>query len=167
MRKILFWLLVFIGVTMVFRGCNDGGKLLLLRVAALKNDVITLLRCQEKPAEGLMEALIAMFSGGRHPPAVLDYCIQHLGAMQNDIRDASLRRRVRKTFVNAAARKNQPYAGNLPYGIGETLFGCDIIPCKGVFRHCYWSCRMAQEFGADQAEKMTRRLDHLTATLRL
>lgn len=32
MRRILFWLLVFIGVTVVFRDCNDGGKLLLLRV---------------------------------------------------------------------------------------------------------------------------------------
>ena len=31
MRRILFWLLVFIGVTMVFRGCNDGGELLLYR----------------------------------------------------------------------------------------------------------------------------------------
>ena len=89
------------------------------RVAALKNDVINLLRCQEKPAEGLVEALIVMFSGGRHPPAVLDYCIQHLGAMQNDIRDASLRRRVRKTFVNAAARKNQPYAGTALYSLAE------------------------------------------------
>ena len=31
MRRILFWLLVFIGVTMVFRGRNDGGELLLYR----------------------------------------------------------------------------------------------------------------------------------------
>ena len=96
------------------------------RVAALKNDVINLLRCQEKPAEGLVEALIAMFSGDRHPPAVLDYCIQHLGAMQNDIRDASLRRRVRKTFVNAAARKNQPYAGTALYSLAEDDCASDM-----------------------------------------
>ena len=96
------------------------------RVAALKNDVINLLRCQEKPAEGLVEALIAMFSGGRHPPAVLDYCIQHLGAMQNDIRDASLRRRVRKTFVNAAARKNQPYAGTALYSLAADDCASDM-----------------------------------------
>jgi len=50
------------------------------RVAALKNDVMNLLRRQETPVEGLAETLIAMFDGGAHPPAVLDYCIQHLGA---------------------------------------------------------------------------------------
>ena len=66
------------------------------RVAALKNDVMNLLRSQEPPVEGLAETLIVMFEGRDisthnsstpnspthpHPPAVLDYCIQHLGAM--------------------------------------------------------------------------------------
>ena len=50
------------------------------RVAALKNDVMNLLRRQETPVEGFAETLIGMFDGGAHPPAVLDYCIQHLGA---------------------------------------------------------------------------------------
>ena len=45
------------------------------RVAALKNDVMNLLRSQDSPPANLAEALIAMFDGGRHPPAVLDYCI--------------------------------------------------------------------------------------------
>ena len=66
------------------------------RVAALKNDVMNLLRNQDPPVEGLAETLIVMFEGRGtsthnsptpnspthpHPPAVLDYCIQHLGAM--------------------------------------------------------------------------------------
>jgi hypothetical protein len=69
------------------------------RVAALKNDVMNLLRNQEPPPKGLTEALVAMFRSGKHPPAVLDYCIQHLGAMQCEITDDALRHRIRETFV--------------------------------------------------------------------
>ena len=42
------------------------------RVAALKNDVMNLLRNQEPSPKGLAETLIAMFRSGKHPPAVLD-----------------------------------------------------------------------------------------------
>ena len=42
------------------------------RVAALKNDVMNLLRNQEPPPKGLAETLIAMFRSSKHPPAVLD-----------------------------------------------------------------------------------------------
>ena len=42
------------------------------RVAALKNDVMNLLRNQEQPSKGLAETLIAMFKSSKHPPAVLD-----------------------------------------------------------------------------------------------
>ena len=69
------------------------------RVAALKNDVMNLLRNQDPPAECLAETLIVMFRSGKHPPVVLDYCIQHLGAMQNEITDDALRRRIREIFV--------------------------------------------------------------------
>ncbi len=48
------------------------------RLAALKNDVMNLLRNQEPPPPGFADTLIAMFEGGDHPPAILDYCIQHL-----------------------------------------------------------------------------------------
>ncbi len=88
------------------------------RVAALKNDVMNLLRNQEPAVEGLAETLIAMIEGrpvagfggsGRagvpsppavgdgtpslpgntlHPPVVIDYCIQHLGAVVNELDDA-------------------------------------------------------------------------------
>ena len=42
------------------------------RIAALKNDVMNLLRNQEPSPKGLAETLIAMFKSGKHPPAVLD-----------------------------------------------------------------------------------------------
>ena len=66
------------------------------REAALRNDVLNLLRNQEPSPKGLAETLIAMFRSGMHPPVVLDYCIQHLGAMQNEITDDALRRRIRE-----------------------------------------------------------------------
>ena len=89
------------------------------RVAALKNDVMNLLRNQEPPPKGLTEALIAMFRSGKHPPAVLDYCIQHLGAMQGEITDDALRRRIREIFVFAARQTRQPYAGTALYSLAE------------------------------------------------
>ena len=89
------------------------------RVAALKNDVMNLLRNQEPSPKGLAETLIAMFRSGKHPPAVLDYCIQHLGAMQCEITDDALRRRIREIFVFAARQTRQPYAGTALYSIAE------------------------------------------------
>ena len=89
------------------------------RVAALKNDVMNLLRNQEPLPKGLTEALIAMFRSGKHAPAVLDYCIQHLGAMQGEITDDALRRRIREIFVFAARQTRQPYAGTALYSIAQ------------------------------------------------
>ena len=89
------------------------------RVAALKNDVMNLLRSQEPPPANLAEALIAMFDGGGHPPAVLDYCIQHLGAMQNGIADDALRRRVREVFVRTARQRKLPCAGTALYSLAD------------------------------------------------
>jgi len=129
------------------------------RVAALKNDVMNLLRSQEPPAEGLAETLIAMLgnnpdnlgqpgnaaaataaAGGAgrlaraqkevvpgcqscfpthtHPPVVIDYCIQHLGAMVNELDDVK-RSRVRAVFVKAAHEKIKPYAGTALYSLAE------------------------------------------------
>jgi hypothetical protein len=89
------------------------------RIAALKNDVMNLLRNQEPPPKGLTETLIAMFRSGKHPPAVLDYCIQHLGAMQGEITDDSLRHRIRETFIFAARQTRQSYAGTALYSLAE------------------------------------------------
>ena len=118
------------------------------RVAALKNDVMNLLRRQEPPVEGLAETLIAMIEGrpvagfgrsGRagvpppaadgygtpslpgntiHPPVVIDYCIQHLGAMVNELDDAA-RVGVRGVLVKTACEKTKPYAGTALYSLAE------------------------------------------------
>ena len=103
------------------------------RVAALKNDVMNLLRNQDPPVEGLAETLIVMFEGRGisthnsstpnspthpHPPAVLDYCIQHLGAMLDDL-DEKGRLRVRAVLTKAARQTRQPYAGTALYSLAE------------------------------------------------
>src|SRR5574344_453613 len=105
------------------------------RVAALKNDVMNLLRNQEPPVEGLAEMLIAMIEGKGgdcggaagvraipgntiHPPAVIDYCIQHLGAAVNELDDAG-RKAVRGVLVKAAREKTKPYAGTALYSLAE------------------------------------------------
>lgn len=103
------------------------------RVAALKNDIMNLLRSQEPPVEGLAETLIVMFEGRGisthnssthnspthpHPPAVLDYCMQHLGAMVNELDDAMCNR-VRDVLVRAAREKTKPYAGTALYTLAE------------------------------------------------
>jgi hypothetical protein len=89
------------------------------RVAALKNDIMNLLRSQEPPPANLADTLIALFEGGEHPPAVLDYCIQHLGAMQNEIANDATRRRIREVLVGAARRAGQSYAGTALYSLAD------------------------------------------------
>lgn len=93
------------------------------RVAALKNDVLNLLRNQNPVPDGLAELLIGMFRAGDHPPTVLDYCLQHLGAMQNDVADAALRDRIRAVLVEAARRVRFPYAGTALYSLSEDRRG--------------------------------------------
>ena len=88
------------------------------RVAALKNDVMNLLRSQEPQAEGLADTLIAMIEGKKHPPIVIDYCIQHLGAMVNELGDAMCSR-VRGVLVKSARDKAKPYAGTALYSLAE------------------------------------------------
>ena len=105
------------------------------RVAALKNDIMNLLRSQEPPVEGLAETLIVMIEGGNsdcggalgdralpgntiHPPVVVDYCIQHLGAMVNEL-DDERRASVRAVLAKAAKRTKQPYAGTALYSLAE------------------------------------------------
>jgi len=140
------------------------------RVAALKNDVMNLLRNQDPPAEGLVETLVAMLDGNnmgkdnlnssgatapdlenaakfrgenkkvvfatcsscfpsQHPPVVLDYCIQHLGAMVNELDDAARvggrgapalpNGGVRGVLVRAAGDRGKPYAGTALYSLAE------------------------------------------------
>ena len=88
------------------------------RVAALKNDVMNLLRNQEPPPKDLAETLMGIFEGGKHPPTVFDYCIQHLGAMLDEL-DEKGRLRVRAVLAKAAKRTKQPYAGTALYSLAE------------------------------------------------
>ncbi len=99
------------------------------RVAALKNDVMNLLRNQDPPPKDLAGTLIGIFEGGKHPPVVIDYSIQHLGAMVNEL-DESMRTGVRGApalpdggvrgvFVRAAREKTKPYAGTALYSLAE------------------------------------------------
>ena len=97
-------------------GTNDS--LRVERVAALKNDVMNLLRSQEPVPGNLAETLVGMFNGGKHPPVVLDYCIQHLGAMLDEVDDAT-RLRVREVLVRAARMVKQPYSGTALYSLAE------------------------------------------------
>ena len=94
------------------------GAMRVERVAALKNDVMNLLRNLEPPVEGMAETLMGIFEGGKHPPAVLDYCIQHLGAMLDEL-DEKGRLRVRAVLAKAAKRTKQPYAGTALYSLAE------------------------------------------------
>ena len=97
------------------------------RVAALKNDVMNLLRNQDPPPKGLAETLMGMFEGNSstpnspthpHPSVVLDYCIQHLGAMLDEL-DEKGRLRVRAVLAKAAKRTKLPYAGTALYSLAE------------------------------------------------
>ena len=106
------------------------------RMAALKNDVMNLLRNQALPPKWLAETLIAMIEGNdsnrggalrtarptmiadRHPSAVLDYCIQHLGAMINMV-DEPARLRVRGVLAKASGEKGKPYSGTALYSLAE------------------------------------------------
>ena len=112
---------------------SKDGAMRVERVAALKNDIMNLLRSQEPPVEGLAETLIVMFEGRGisthnssthnspthpHSPAVLDYCIQHLGAMVNEL-DEERRARGREVLVGAAREKTKPYAGTALYSLAE------------------------------------------------
>ena len=89
------------------------------RLAALKNDVMNLLRNQEPPPPVFADTLVSMFESGDQPPAVLDYCIQHLGAMQGDVADDFRRNRLRPLLVKAAGRAKLPYAGTALYALAE------------------------------------------------
>ena len=72
---------------------------------------------------------MGIFEGGKHPPVVIDYCIQHLGAMVNEL-DESMRTGVRGApalpdggvrgvLVKAACEKTKPYSGTALYSLAE------------------------------------------------
>lgn len=47
----------------------------------------------------------------------MDYCIQHLGVLSQDIRDEGVRRRVRHVLTSAATDTRRSYAGTALYAL--------------------------------------------------
>lgn len=81
------------------------------RVDALKNDIINVLRTQRQVSPELSETLIAMFDSKAYGVAMLDYCIQHLGALQEASQDAEERARIYACLQRAALVPGASYAG--------------------------------------------------------
>ena len=145
------------------------------RVAALKNDVMNLLRNQDPPPKDLAGTLIGIFEGGKHPPVVIDYCIQHLGAMLDEL-DEKGRLRVRAVLAKAAKRTKQPYAGTALYSLAEDaratpaqdkeLKGLALALCKSEANHAarIAAIQLAGERGFADALPILR--ESLSATSR-
>ena len=96
---------------------TTDGALRIEREAALKNDVLNLLRNQATLPDGLADLLMEMFACNEQPSAVRDYALQHLGALQKDDLEASQRQDVRDLFVAAAKDIREPFAGTALYSL--------------------------------------------------
>lgn len=93
------------------------GALRIERDAALKNDVLNLLRNQATLPDGLADLLMEMFACKAQPSEVRDYALQHLGALQKDDLDAQRRQNRRDLFVAAAKDIREPFAGTALYSL--------------------------------------------------
>lgn len=89
------------------------------REAALKNDVLNLLRNQKQQPEGLADLLLDMVASRQYAPVIIDYCIQHLGAMVGSVSDDMTKARIRETFVAAAKDIGETYSGTALYSLAE------------------------------------------------
>lgn len=87
-------------------------------VAALKSDVLNMLRDQDVPSAWLIPVLCDMFYSNEYPHVILDYCIQHLGAMQNSCEDPSELQQIR-TCLRRAATGSAAYAGTALYALAD------------------------------------------------
>ena len=99
---------------------TTGGALRVEREAALKNDVLNLLRNQSTLPDGLVDLLMEMFACNEQPSVVRDYALQHLGALQKDDFDAQRRWSCRDLFVAAAKDIREPFAGTALYSLAAT-----------------------------------------------
>ena len=99
---------------------TTGGALRVEREAALKNDVLNLLRNQSTLPDGLVDLLMEMFACNEQPSVVRDYALQHLGALQKGDLDAQRRWNCRDLFVAAAKDIREPFAGTALYSLAAT-----------------------------------------------
>lgn len=90
------------------------------RVDALKNDLLNVLRAQRRIPPGLSETLIAMFDSQAYGTALLDYCVQHLGALQEATADAAERARIHACLRRAALVPGASYAGTALIALTHT-----------------------------------------------
>ena len=98
---------------------SRGGALRPEREAALRNDAINLLRRQEPPPDGLAAMLVGMAEDSRADSTLRDYALQHLGALQRDVADASVRTAIRSALVRAARDVRKPFAGTALYSLAD------------------------------------------------
>lgn len=99
--------------------CGHDGDLRIERAAALKNDVLNLLRRQRRPPEELADVLVGMLEDGGYADVELDYAVQHLGALTDSVRDAACRARIRAVLSATAARTDRPFAGTALYALAD------------------------------------------------
>jgi hypothetical protein len=98
---------------------STNGALRPSREAALKNDVLNLLRRQRGTIPGeTADLLSSMLRDGSHPTVVRDYCVQHLGALLGGISDL-VRREVVRDALRLAAESRESYAGTALYALAE------------------------------------------------
>lgn len=88
-------------------------------VAGLKNEVLNLLRNQNPVPDRLAGLMMDMIDSGDYDATIVDYCIQHLGAMWRDFATEGMRERARNVFVSAASCKSRPYAGTALYSLAD------------------------------------------------
>lgn len=90
------------------------------REAALRNDVLNLLRSQERMPDGLPELLMGIALRGRHDATIVDYAIQHLGALQHELETEEESVLVRDLFAVVGAMTDRPYAGTALYALADS-----------------------------------------------
>lgn len=98
---------------------TTDGALRIEREAALKSDVLNLLRNQAMLPEGFVGLLMEMFVCNGQPSIVRDYALQHLGALPKGDLDARRRQDVRDLFVAAAKDIREPLAGTALYSLSD------------------------------------------------
>ena len=94
------------------------GSLHPAREAALRNDVLNLLRDQKPVPAKLPRLLMDIVRKGRHGATLIDYAIQHLGALQHDLTDEEAGR-VQEVLFAAASGIGKPYAGTALYALAD------------------------------------------------
>lgn len=107
--------------------CGHDGELRVERAAALKNDVLNLLRRQRRPPEELADVLVGMLEDGGYADVELDYAVQHLGALVDSVRDAACLARIRAVLSATAARTDRPFAGTALYALADDR-RADAVP---------------------------------------